>query len=66
MPSPGGLDAEVRIFMVSTVSRDNSVAGVHMLELETTQRCLRLHPQHQFFVSSKCGDSYFCSNLYRI
>lgn len=50
MPSPGGLDAEVRIFMVSTVSRDNSVAGVHMLELETTQRCLRLHPQHQYFV----------------
>lgn len=50
MPSPGGLDAEVRILMVSTVSRDNNVASVHMLESETTQYYFRLHPQRQYFV----------------
>ena len=50
MPSPQCLVAEVRILMVSTVSRDNNVVGVHMLELETAQCYFQLHPQHQYFM----------------
>ena len=48
MASPRCLVAEIRILMVSTVSRDNNVVGVHMLELETAQ--FQLHPQHQYFM----------------